>query len=83
MRARACSPGFPGNAPVITIFDHRGCTSHSNVEYKGEPAKKKDDKVPYNGEDEMLVKLKTQRIAPNENFARTVLQETISIIAKE
>jgi len=53
------------------------------VEYTGEPAKKKDDKVPYNGEDEMLVKLKTQRIAPNENFARTVLQETISIIAKE
>ena len=80
---RSCSPGFPGVAPVITVFDHRGCTSHSNVEYKGEPAKKDDKKVPYTGEDEMLVKLKTQRIAPNENFARTVLQETISIIANQ
>jgi heme/copper-type cytochrome/quinol oxidase subunit 3 len=25
-------------APVITIFDHRGCTSHTNTEYKGKKA---------------------------------------------
>ena len=52
-------PGFPGRAPVITVFDHRGCTSHSNVEYTGEPAKRadaKDKKFQYNGEDEMLVR---------------------------
>ena len=24
-----------GKAPVITIFDHRGCTAHKNSEYKG------------------------------------------------
>ena len=54
-------PGFPGRAPVITVFDHRGCTSHSNVEYTGEPAKRadaKDKKFKYNGEDEMLVREK-------------------------
>ena len=80
-------PGFPGVAPVITIFDHRGCTSHSNDEYQGAPAAKgKDAKgkpIPNDGEDEMCVKLKTQRIAPNENFAAAVLQETISVIASE
>jgi len=79
-------PGFPGNAPVITIFDHRGCKSHSNDEYKGQKAKQgKDDKgvaIVYNGEDEMLVKLKTQRIAPNDNFAAAVLREVLPIIAK-
>ena len=48
-----------GRAPVVTVFDHRGCTSHSNVEYTGEPAKRadaKDKKFQYNGEDEMLVR---------------------------
>merc|ERR1719329_348126 len=62
-------PGFPGGAPVITIFDHRGCTSHANNEYKGEPAKRGDKKIKYEGEDEMLVKVKAERIAPKENFA--------------
>ena len=78
-------PGFPGIAPVITIFDHRGCNSHSNTEYTGEAAKKgKDDKgkdLPFFNEDEMLVKLKTQRIPTNERYAAAVLQETISVIA--
>ena len=23
-----------GTAPIITIFDHRGCTAHANAEYK-------------------------------------------------
>jgi len=77
-------PGFPGVAPVITIFDHRGCNSHSNSEYKGERAAQGKDakgkEIAYNGEDEMLVKLKTQRIAPNENFAAAVLTEVLPII---
>jgi hypothetical protein len=68
---------------VITIFDHRGCTSHSNKEYKGEVAKRDDKKIKYEGEDEMLVKLKAERIAPNENFAAAVLRETVSIIAMQ
>ena len=68
---------------VITVFDHRGCTSHANNEYTVEPANRADKKVPYNGEDEMLVKVKQQRIAPNERTASAVLQETISIIANQ
>ena len=26
---------FPGKAPIITVFDHRGCKAHANKEYKG------------------------------------------------
>ena len=29
---------FPGKAPIITVFDHRGCKAHANKEYKGSKA---------------------------------------------
>ncbi|EKX32484.1 phycoerythrin alpha subunit 15 [Guillardia theta CCMP2712] len=38
-------------APVITIFDHRGCAEHQNKEYTGAPSN------DYN--DEMLVKVQS------------------------
>ena len=29
---------FRNEAPIITVFDHRGCKSHTNTEYKGKKA---------------------------------------------
>jgi hypothetical protein len=43
-----------GRAPVITVFDHRGCSAHKNAEYKGPKA---------NGmEDEQCVKVQSVKI---------------------
>jgi chromosomal replication initiation ATPase DnaA len=42
-----------GKAPVITVFDHRGCTAHKNDQYTGPKA---------NGmEDEQCVKVAEKR----------------------
>ena len=38
--------GAPNKAPVITIFDHRGCNRGGpNKEYSGEPANSQDDEM--------------------------------------
>ena len=60
-----------GRAPVITIFDHRGCQRGGpDTEYKGAKANSKDD--------EMCVKVQVAKIVgPN---ADVVLQETLSVL---
>ena len=60
-----------GKAPVITIFDHRGCKRGGpDTEYKGAKANSKDD--------EMCVKVQSAKISgPN---ADAVLQQTISVL---
>ena len=62
-----------GKAPVITVFDHRGCKRGGpDTEYKGAKANSKDD--------EMCVKVQVAKISgPN---ADAVLQQTISILKK-
>mmetsp|Transcript_57913 Transcript_57913/g.118523 ORF Transcript_57913/g.118523 Transcript_57913/m.118523 type:complete len:137 (-) Transcript_57913:93-503(-) len=55
-------------APVITIFDHRGCP-RAPREYKGSKAGGKDD--------EMMVKVATKRIVVEETMAAKMLQEFI------
>ena len=63
-----------GKAPVITIFDHRGCTAHKNTEYKGAKAGSIDD--------EMFVKVQSVKISVPETDAAKKLQEFISYEAK-
>ncbi|EKX36002.1 phycoerythrin alpha subunit 19 [Guillardia theta CCMP2712] len=63
-----------GRAPVITIFDHRGCTAHANKEYTGAKANSQDD--------EMCVKVASAKIAVSEGDAARKLQEFISYQAK-
>ena len=60
-----------GKAPVITIFDHRGCKRGGpDAEYKGAKANSKDD--------EMCVKVQSAKITgPN---ADAVLQQVISVL---
>ena len=62
-------------APVITIFDHRGCQRGGpNKEYFG---------IKANGiEDEMCVKVQSLKIAMNQNAAEKFLQEIISLKEK-
>ena len=62
-----------GKAPVIMIFDHRGCKRGGpDTEYKGAKANSKDD--------EMCVKVQVAKITgPN---ADAVLQQTISVLKK-
>jgi len=65
------SPGaLSGNAPIITIKDHR----QANKEYRGP---KFDDQ-----NDEMLVKVQSQRIPISYSRATSQLQESISYKAK-
>ena len=58
-------------APVITVFDHRGCKRGGpDKEYTGAKANSKDD--------EMCVKVQVAKIAgPN---ADAVLQQTLSVL---
>ena len=60
-----------GKAPIITVFDHRGCQRGGpDKEYKGAKANSKDD--------EMCVKVQMAKVTgPN---ADTVLQETLSVL---
>ena len=60
-----------GKAPVITVFDHRGCKRGGpDKEYTGAKANSKDD--------EMCVKVQVAKITgPN---ADAVLQQTISVL---
>ena len=64
-----------GRAPVITIFDHRGCNRGGpNKEYTGAKANGKDD--------EMCVKVQSSKIAASEARAAAQLAEAISLKAK-
>jgi len=63
-----------GYAPIITIMDHRGCTSHANKEYRGKKSNDQDD--------EMLVKVQSLRIPISYSRATSQLQESISYKAK-
>ena len=62
-----------GKAPVITIFDHRGCQRGGpDQEYKGQRAGTADD--------EMCIKVQSARIAVSATTADSVLQQTISVL---
>ena len=62
-----------GKAPVITVFDHRGCKRGGpDTEYKGAKANSKDD--------EMCVKVQVAKISGPD--ADAVLQQTISVLKK-
>ena len=64
-----------GRAPVITIFDHRGCQRGGpNKEYTGAKANGQDD--------EMCVKVQSNKIAASEARAAAQLAEAISFKAK-
>ena len=60
-------------APIITIFDHRGCT-RGGKEYKGKLLGTQDD--------EMCVKVQMQSIPRSNARATAQLQESISLKAK-
>merc|ERR1711957_231514 len=61
-----------GRAPVITVFDHRGCTAHKNTDYSGPKANAM--------EDEQCVKVQSVKIAGPD--ADTVLRDTLSTLKK-
>merc|ERR1719183_2508953 len=63
-----------GKAPIITIFDHRGCTRHANQEYRGRFTAGQDD--------EMLVKVELKNIPRSDARAVSQLQESISFKGK-
>ena len=64
-----------GKAPVITVFDHRGCRRGGpDAEYKGLKANSKDD--------EMCVKVELSKITVTEAEAAKALQEFISFTSK-
>ena len=63
-----------GRAPVVTVFDHRGCTAHDNTEYTGEKANSQDD--------EMCVVVRNPKVAVSQSEAAKFLQQVISYQAK-
>jgi len=64
-----------GKAPVITIFDHRGCQRGGpNKEYTGAKAGNQDD--------EMCVKVQSSVIPASESRAAAQLAESISFKGK-
>jgi len=77
LRANPAAAGMDksGRAPVITIFDHRGCQrGGANKEYTGAKASGQDD--------EMLVKVQSVKIAASDARAAAQLAESISLKAK-
>ena len=61
-----------GRAPVVTVFDHRGCTAHKNTDYTGPKA---------NGmEDEQCVKVQSVKISGPD--AETVLRDSLATLKK-
>nr|AHH29968.1 phycoerythrin alpha-subunit 2 [Proteomonas sulcata] len=60
-------------APVITIFDHRGC-SRAPKEYTGSKASGQDD--------EMMVKAQSVKIAVSDGVAESVLKDSLSVMHK-
>ena len=61
-------------APVITVFDHRGCTAHKNAEYTGRRTGDQDDA--------MCVKVQSSKIAVDSNVAADVLKSSLTVLPK-
>ena len=61
-----------GRAPVVTVFDHRGCTAHKNSEYTGPKANAM--------EDEQCVKVQSVKISGPD--AETVLRDSLATLKK-
>ncbi len=61
-------------APIITIFDHRGCSRHQNNEYKGRLTGAQDD--------EMCVKVNTAKIIGEKGTAERVLADSLTTLKK-
>ena len=62
-------------APVISIFDHRGCKRGGpDAEYKGAKANSKDD--------EMCVKVQSSKISVSEAEAAKALEQFINFTSK-
>jgi len=77
LRANPAAAGMDksARAPVITIFDHRGCNRGGpNKEYTGSKANGQDD--------EMLVKVQSLVIPKAEARAEAFLGEAISLKGK-
>jgi len=62
-------------APVITIFDARGCADHKNVEYKGAKAGDMND--------DQCVKVAMQAIKVGDDIAGLVLKECLSELKRK
>ena len=62
-----------GRAPVVTVFDHRGC-SRAPKEYQGDKAEGQDD--------EMMIKVSFQKIQIAEEAATRVLQESLTALSQ-
>ena len=60
-------------APIITIFDHRGCT-RGGKEYKGKLLGTQDD--------EMCVKVGTAKLAYDKDMADAVLSASLNTLQK-
>eukprot|EP00286_Rhodomonas_abbreviata_P005699 CAMPEP_0181318124 /NCGR_PEP_ID=MMETSP1101-20121128/16837_1 /TAXON_ID=46948 /ORGANISM="Rhodomonas abbreviata, Strain Caron Lab Isolate" /LENGTH=104 /DNA_ID=CAMNT_0023425569 /DNA_START=6 /DNA_END=320 /DNA_ORIENTATION=+ len=60
-------------APVITVFDHRGCNRQPK-EYKGKAAGNKND--------EMLVKVQSVKVAVTDATATSILRESLTTMRK-
>ena len=63
-----------GRAPIITIFDHRGCSRHANKEYTGKLLGTQDD--------EMCVKVGTAKLAYDKDMADAVLSASLNTLQK-
>ena len=61
-------------APIITIFDHRGCSKHTNKEYTGRLTGGQDD--------EMCIKVTAAKIIGEKNVADKVLADSLSTLRK-
>ena len=73
--AQGRNNGSCNAAPIITIFDHRGCQRGGpNNEYRGKQSGDQDD--------EMLVKVELGKIVASESRAAAQLAESISLTAK-
>ena len=61
-------------APIITIFDHRGCSRHANKEYTGKLIGTQDD--------EMCVKVGTAKVVADKDQADAVLSASLNTLQK-
>ena len=65
-----------GKAPVITVFDHRGCQRGTpDKEYRGKKAGGPDD--------EMCIKVQSAKIAVSASTADSVLQQSLSVLYRK
>ena len=60
-------------APVITVFDHRGCQ-------RGGPDREYTGKKANGPDDEMCVKVKAEKIQVSDTIASAVLQQSLGIL---